>query len=173
MWWKKTVSKAEMGRALWQVCVSSAEDFYSALKPKLHAKGFLHDPASERVFMEECILVHFWIIWFVLNKDRAILDELNNIFNGWDITQNQARVSQRLQERFHLYFEATEKDKELHARGLMPLAFSEAALRCLLNDGRPIEGELGVSLMVEVNARLSSMFPSLRKFRDEFNIRGA
>ena len=173
MWWKKTVSKEEVGQALWQLCCNFAEDFCINLRPKLQAEGFLRDPAKERVFMEESIVVHFWIIWSVLNTDRAVLDVLNNFFNNWDIDQNQARVSERLQERFQLYIEAVSKDKELHARGLPPTEFACTALQCLLNDGKPIERNIGIFILTEVDSRLSSTFPAVRKFREELKIRGA
>ena len=116
------------------------------------------------------MIVHFWIIWSALNKDRAVLDVFNNFLNGWLITQ-QPHVLETVQERFALYNEAFSKDVELHAQGLMTLKFTSAALQCLLNNGKPLEKDLGFLLSVEVDTRLSSTFPAVRKFREEFTIR--
>jgi len=161
-----------MGQALWQLCCESAEDFCTNLRPKLQVKGFLLDPAKDNMFMCQAIIVHFWIIWSALNKDRAVLDVFNNFFNGWLITQ-QARVLETVQARFAMYHETLAKDEDLAARGLMPMAFATTALQCLLDNENSAERPVGFMILSEVGIRLSSNFPAIRKFREQFTILGA
>jgi hypothetical protein len=49
--------------------------------------------------------------------NRAVLDVLNDIFNGWDVTQNQGRASETLLRRFALYNEAHSSEAAMSARG--------------------------------------------------------
>jgi hypothetical protein len=153
MWWKKTVCKEEMGKALWQLCCDLTEDFDKNLRPKLRANGFLSDTAKDTVFMCEAMIVHFWLIWSAFNGDRAILDVFNNFFNGWLVTQ-QAHVLESVQERFALYREAISRDGEAQAQRLVPRQLANAALQSLLNNGKPDKIDFDFMIVSEVGHRL-------------------
>jgi hypothetical protein len=66
MWWRRTVSQTELGQGLWELCCKLAEDFSANLRPKLQAKGLLHDPAKDRMFNLEAMQLHLWIISLAL-----------------------------------------------------------------------------------------------------------
>jgi hypothetical protein len=173
----KAVSKEELGHALWLICCDCAEDFCTNLMPKLREEGFLRDPNKDRTFMNEAMILHFWIIWRVVNNDRAVLDVLNNYFNGWDIQQTEARASEILPKRFARYDEAFQQEEEMFARGgLTPDKFASgarAALQCLLNDGKPDKANFSFVILTEVHFSLSATIQTAHKFMEEFKIRGA
>ena len=167
LWFKKTVSKEEMGSALWQVCCREAEDFCKSVGPKLQGEGFLNDWTTDTRFMNEAVIVHYHIIWTALNKERAVLDVFNNFLNCSPIIQQSGMES--VYSRFPLYNEAILKDEGMRAKGLMVGHLAWTALQCLVN--RPGNKDFSARILTEVGLRLWSFFPAVRKLRNEFRIR--
>jgi hypothetical protein len=165
MWRKKTISSEEVAQVLWQNCCESVEDFCTKLKPKLVANGFLTTPAENSHFNLEAMQLHHWMNWLTFGENAPVLILLAKMFANWDITQQQARASKRMQQRCDLYYQAYLQDEKLPH----PTKLGEAALQCLLNTGKPVKSWL---LTTEVQFRIHGHIQALLQTKAQFNILG-
>jgi hypothetical protein len=170
MWFKKSITKQDMGQALWKLCCDFSEDFCTTFRPKFQANGYLQDATKDRAFISEAIIVHFCLIWYTLIEEQEVLKVFNGFHNSWLITM-EPRLVAVMQKRIETYFEAMAIDEELLQKGLLPGKLAITAVDCLLNEGKPHEANVSFTLSNEVQLSLWSTIPSIRKFRDEFTIR--
>jgi hypothetical protein len=174
---KQKVTAEKYGHQMWLFCCDSAENFYVTFKPKLQTEGFVHNPTADRMFINETIILHYWIIWWVLNKDTAVLDVLNNYFwsapVGLDIQQTQAQAPETLTKRFARYDEAFSKDLDMSARGGLTTRLPKTVLQCLVNENPDADLLFGFEMFLAVQSTIFETMKTVRKLRGDVNIRVA
>lgn len=165
---KKSVTRQEFGGALMEIIRRETADFYDAVAPKLKDAGFLKTREAEDRFAEELILLHLSIVWYTLNRDRGILDQLHHAFVEFDSCNMDGKLSGRIDQRVREYIEAIQRDSQSAANpsGPTPLAFATAAIARLTGSSMGV----GLMLMMEISTRLGVVFPGVRKFRDQFDV---
>lgn len=178
MWWKKTITKEEMGQQLWLLCCKCDGDFCSKLKPKFKAKGFLRNAEEDALFAFESTILHVWLFSLALNEDqdRPILDVLHYSFSraceemgrtDKERSQTQAYGEETAKKRFQLYYKAFSKDKELRSKGLSTTVLADTAIKCLV----PVENSGSFLIAWEVDCLIHATIKAVRNLRKEFRVR--
>jgi hypothetical protein len=171
---KKRVTAEKYGHQMWLFCCDSAENFYLSLKPKFQAEKYLKDPTADKMFINETIILHYWMISWVLNKDTVILDVLKNYFwsapVGLDIQLTQTQPIETITKRFGRYSEAFSQDLEASSRGLSSARLPRIVLQCLVNEKSDTDMPFGFEMFVIVQSRIFDTMKTVRKLRDDVKI---
>ena len=160
---KKKVTVEEFGHQMWLFCCDCAEKFCLDYRPQLQAAGYLKNPTADRLFMEEAMRLHLWIISRALgNEDRNILDMLHNHAHGLYFVN-----SRTLSDLYEIYDHAAIKSDDLRGKGIGQPVVAMTALKYLVNDNAYTDCVLEPLVHIDINMT----FNAVRKVRSEFIIR--
>ena len=160
---KKQVTAEAYGHQLWLLCCDWSEKFCLNYRPKLRLAGYLQNPTEDRVFMDEAMRLHLWIISYALGvENRNVLDALHNHAHGLNIVN-----SKTLREIYAIYNTAASKEMELQDAGLTQPALGMTAIQYLVNNKAHTEDITAMLVRIEIE----DVINAVRKMRMEVKIR--
>jgi hypothetical protein len=160
---KRQISPQECGHQWWLFCCNCADKFCMNYRPKLKAAGYLQNPTADRLFMDEAMRLHLWIISRSLGAaDREVLDVMHNHAHGLTIVNGKT-----FPELYAIYDKAASKEMELQDAGLRQPVLAMTVIQYLVNDKAHSE----VVIAMEIHIDIDIVINAVRKTRSEFKIR--
>jgi len=80
---KENITSSEMALVVLDMIKKMSDSFYRELIPKIEKSGIKLDEARKALFIEEVIIINFWIVSKALSPDKKMLDELHKIYLHW------------------------------------------------------------------------------------------
>ena len=159
---KKGVSAEIYGQQLWQFCCDCAEKFCLNYRPKLQAEGFLRNPTEDRIFMDEAMRLHLWVISRALGaNDRNILDALHNHAHGQSFVNSISIV-----QLYAIYDKAASEEMELFDKELAQPLLAITVLQYLV--GNKAHSEIVIAMEIHIDIQI--LIGVVRQTRSEFRI---
>lgn len=160
---KKQVTASVYAHETWLFCCNCAEKFCLEYRPKLQEVGYIQNPSANKLFMDETMRLHLWIISRALGaENRDILDALHNHAHGLNFVNSVS-----LRDLYAIYDTVASRERELQDAGVGWPLLAKAAIQRLVNDSN--FSDVVIPMLVHVDIQI--VISAVRETRSRFKIR--
>jgi len=169
---KVLIPQIEFAEEVWHLCRKASKDFVSNMQSKLAQTSIQLDADRKGLLVEECLILHMWIISKTLVHEKHLLDAIHDCFFNWGSSYNMTPetlelLRAKLEERYKRYYAAWDDNA-----GGGQFIFGGEVLQCLLNSGRPNPELLDAFISFDVVMSVLSFMKCVAKARLQYEIIG-